>query len=72
MPRPAGPGIMTVSMAYASCGSRGALLGSPLPLTKSAKEGPAFSLSLNVVVLRLLGVSSELRDAVEGVELAVA
>lgn len=52
--------------------SRGASLGSPLPLTKSAKEGPALSLSLNVVVLRLLGISSELRDGVDGVELVVA
>lgn len=55
-------------------GSRGALFGSPLPLTKSAKDGPALSLSLKVVVLRLLGVASELKDGVDGdgVELVVA
>lgn len=72
-PRPAGPGIMTFSMAYASWGSSGALLGSPLPLTKSAKEGPALSLSLNVVVFRLLGAASGSRGVVgDGVELVVA
>lgn len=48
-------------------------MGSPLPLTKSVKEGPALSLSLNVVVLRLLGVSLAFKDGDDGVvELVVA
>jgi hypothetical protein len=49
--RPAGP-TRAVLRAYASEGSRGAL---SFP-TKSANDGPAFNLSLNVVRLRAVVV----------------
>lgn len=67
--RPAGP-TMTFSSAYASDGSRGA---SPPPPTKSENEGPAFSLSRNVVERRRVGAVLSARDGVvEESELAVA